>query len=158
LTTGVKYEPTNSAASGTNTNYKQFTYYDETVKTWKSLATNGSVTLRSSEYYYYPTTLTETNDVNAKVGIASTSAEYKMLFTNSSTGADTANAGNTTNMYYWLGSPFVLTGTGYAYFGLRYVLSGYVGSSSLYDSYGSTYYSYFLGVRPVVCVKKEEIQ
>lgn len=59
---------------------------------------------------------------------------------------------------YWLGSPYVGTSTGYAYFGLRYVLSGYVGSSSLYDSYGSTYYSYFLGVRPVVCVKKEEIQ
>jgi len=51
------------------------------------------VTLRSNNYYYYPTTLTETSsDVNAKVGIASTSQEYKMLFTNSSTGADTANA------------------------------------------------------------------
>ena len=69
LSTGVKYEPTNSVASGISTRYKQFTYYDETVKTWKSLATNGNVTLKSSTYVYYPTTLTETDDENAKVGI-----------------------------------------------------------------------------------------
>ena len=102
MTTGVKYEPTNGVAIGTSSSYKSFTYYDEVSKTWKSLATNGSVTIKNSSYYYYPTTLTETNDVNAKVGIASTSAEYKMLFTNSSTGADAANSGNTINFYYWL--------------------------------------------------------
>lgn len=148
LTTGVKYEPTNSVASGTSS-YNQFTYYDEVSKTWKSLATNGSVTLKNSQYHYYPTTLTETNDVNAKVGIASTSKEYKMLFTNSSTGADTANAGNTTNMYYWLGSPFIYTYTGDANFGLRFVNGGGVSIGSLYYSSGYAHDPCF-GVRPVV--------
>ena len=105
-------------------------------------------------YYYYPTTLTETNDVNAKVGIASTSPEYKMLFTNSSTGADTANSGNTTNFIYWLGSPYVITNTGYALFGLRAVSSGYVYFYHLYHSNGTadTFYS---GVRPVVSLESK---
>jgi hypothetical protein len=146
--TNVKYEPTNGVASGTG-NYKQFTYYDEVSKTWKSLGTNGSVTLKSSAYYYYPTTLTETNDVNATTRIASTSAEYKMLFTNSSTGSDTANSGNTTNFYYWLGSLFVYTYAGAAHFGLRSVNSGSVDSSALCDSYDNPYSQYY-GVRPVV--------
>ena len=103
LSTGVKYEPTNSGASGTSTSYKQFTYYDEASKTWKSLATNESVTLRSSYYRYYPTTLTNTDDRTANVGIGVNTPEYKMLFTNSSTGADVANAGKNNNFYYWLG-------------------------------------------------------
>ena len=118
------------------------------------MATNGSVTLRSSEYYYYPTTLTETNDVNAKVGIASTSKEYKMLFTNSSTGSDTANSGNTTNFIYWLGSPYIYAGTGRARFGLRYVSSGYVGGDDLYYSNGVTNAPYY-GVRPVVSLDQK---
>ena len=148
--TNVKYEPTNGVASGTE-NYTQFTYYDEAVKIWKSLATNGSVTLKSSMYYYYPTTLTETNDVNAKVGIASTSPEYKMLFTNSSTGADTANSGKTDNIIYWLGSPYVSTYAGHAGFGLRRVDSGLVNCNYLYRSIDTAITSYY-GVRPVVSV------
>jgi hypothetical protein len=118
------------------------------------LATNGSVTIKNSSYHYYPTTLTETNDVNAKVGIASTSAEYKMLFTNSSTGADTANAGNTTNMYYWLGSPYIGTSTGHASFGLRYVGNGIVIGITLYRSNGLTDAPYY-GVRPVVSLDQK---
>ena len=107
------------------------------------------MTLKSSVYYYYPTTLTETNDENAKLGIASTSQEYKMLFTNSSTGADSANSGRTDNIYYWLGSPFVLTSTGSAYFGLRYVYPGSVNYNYLYVSRATTFTQYY-GVRPVV--------
>ena len=146
--TNVKYEPTNSASSGMG-NYRQFTYYDEAVKTWKSLATNGSETLKSSVYYYYPTTLNATSALSATTGIASTSAEYKMLFTNSSTGADTANSGNKTNFYYWLGSPYVDTNAGYANFGLRYVNSGTVNFGTLYSSHGYAFTPYY-GVRPVV--------
>ena len=105
---------------------------------------------RHGYYYYYPTTLTETSsDVNAKVGISSTSAEYKMLFTNSSTGADTANAGNTTNILYWLGSPSVYTSSGIASFGLRLVNTGSVKYNDLCVSFGATNTPCF-GVRPVV--------
>ena len=149
LSTAVKYEPTNSASSGTNASYKQFTYYDEASKTWKSLATNGSVTLKSNIYSYYPTTLTEANDINAKVGIANTSPEYKMLFTNSSTGADTANNGNTKDFHYWLDSSFVYTRSGDVIYGLYYIDSGYIYSYFLYDSDGTMGTPYY-GVRPVV--------
>ena len=107
------------------------------------------MTIKNSSYYYYPTTLTETNDVNATVGIASTSKEYKMLFTNSSTGADTANSGNTANFIYWLGSPYIGTSTGHATFGFRYASSGHVNGYYVYSSYGLTNAPYY-GVRPVV--------
>ena len=146
---GVKYEPSNSAASGTSSSYKQFIYYDETSKTWKSLATGGSVTLKSSRYYYYPTTLQESRGIDATIGIARTSTEYKMLFTNSSTGADTANIGKTDNVYYWLDSPCVETNTGEASFGLRIVKSGEVDAGPLYYSRGA-FVDYSLGIRPVI--------
>ena len=149
LSTGVKYEPANSATSGIDTSCKQFTYYDEVSKTWKDLETNGSVILKSSIYMYYPTTLTTTNDRNATIGIESTSPEYKMLFTNSSTGADTANSGDTTNMYYWLGSPYIVTNPGIAYCGLRLVVDGIVNYNELYDTNGDEH-SFCFAVRPVV--------
>ena len=149
ISTGVKYEPTNSAASGTSTSYKQFTYYDEASKTWKSLVTNGSVTLNCSRYYYYPTTLNETSDFSAAEGIASTSAEYKMLFTNSSTGADTANSGKTNNIYYWLASKYIYTDTGYTGFGLHSVITGSVSHYDLCYSNGNTTNAH-CGVRPIV--------
>ena len=126
LSTGVRYEPTNSVASGTDTRYTQFTYCDEASKIWRSLATDESVILKSSEYYYYPTTLTETDDTTATVGIGVNTPEYKMLFTNSSTGADTENSGKTDNVYYWLGSLYVHTDTGFVSFGLRYIYEGCV--------------------------------
>ena len=72
-----------------------------------------------------------------------------MLFTNSSTGADTANSGKTDNIYYWLGSPLVDTYTGSAYFGLRHVVMGYINHSNLGFSFGITNDPY-CGVRPVV--------
>ena len=146
--TNVKYEPTNGVASGIG-NYMQFTYYDEAVKTWNSLAKSGSVMLRSSSYYYYPTTLTSTDDKTATVGIGVNTPEYKMMFTNSSTGADKVNSGKTDNIYYWLGSPFVATSTGLAGFGLRHVKLGNVNYCRLYGSYGSTS-TFYCGVRPVV--------
>ena len=151
LSTGVKYEATNGVTNGTNANYKQFTYYDEESKTWGSLDVSGNMTstLKSTAYAYYPTTLIETNDINASTGISNTSIEYKMLFTNSSTGADKENAGKTDNIYYWLGTQFVITQAGNANFGLHYVLSDYVSNYSLYQSNNGVN-NHYLGVRPVV--------
>ena len=72
-----------------------------------------------------------------------------MLFTNSSTGADTANRGNTTNFIYWLGSMCVDTSAGRARFGLHYVESGHMLYYYLYYSNGTTSPP-CIGVRPVV--------
>ena len=156
LSTGVKYEPTNSVASGTNTNYKQFTYYDEASKTWKSLATNESVTLKSSTYHYYPTTLTETNDVNATVGIKSTSPEYKMLFSNSSIGSDKTNEEEKDNSYYWLGSSYVHTFVGNAEFGLRVVHENNVSKPPISLIEGNIInYSHSYGIRPVISLDQK---
>ena len=91
----------------------------------------------------------KTDDTTVKVGISSTSPEYKMLFTNSSTGADTANSGKTDNIYYWLGTSYVYTDAGIAGFGLRRVTSSYVNCNYLYGSNGTASTPYY-GVRPVV--------
>ena len=75
-----------------------------------------------------------------------------MLFTNSSTGADSVNSGKTDNIYYWFGSPFVFTETGIVALGLRSVNEGYVISgSNLYNS-NDTVSTYYYGVRPVVTI------
>jgi len=146
----VKCEPSNSYGSEIIGFYTSFTYYDETSKNWKSLAPNESVILKCSSYSYCPTTLTETGDLTATIGIGVNTSKYKMLFTNSSTGADTANSGNTKDFEYWLGTQSVTTTESYVGFGLRCVKSGYVNSGySLYTSYGTTY-ALFYGVRPVV--------
>lgn len=55
---------------------------------------------------------------------------------------------------YWLGSPYVCTYTGFAYFGLRLVGSGFVNIYDLYYSDGTTNTDYF-GVRPVVYLKSD---
>ena len=149
--TNVKYEPTNGVESGTR-NYKQFTYYDSSVTNenpWKSLVANESVMLSCSRYLYYPTTLTVKNDTSATTGILRTSQEYKMLFANSSTGADVSQNGSESNIYYWLGSRSIHTGPGYVYFGLRIVRCGDVYYDYFYNSGGEIHNPY-LGVRPVV--------
>ena len=157
LTTGVKYEPTNSASSGTSTDYKSFTYYDETSRTWKTLKENESVILKGSAYNYFPTTLSNGDDITATVGITSTSSEYKMLFTNSSTGADTANAGNTTNVKYWLGTSSVYTDLGRVNAGFLYIYEGRVHYNSLYHSNGVNNTSQYYGIRPVVALNSKVV-
>ena len=57
------------------------------------------------------------------------------------------------NNYYWLDSPYVDAGTGYALWGFRLV-DGSVSKFTLWDSgYGTGYYSY--GVRAVVSLKSD---
>ena len=72
-----------------------------------------------------------------------------MLFTNSSTGADTANIGKTDNIYYWLGSLYVGTYAGDVDFGIHRVDNGNVSSNNLCYSSGTANAPYY-GVRPVV--------
>ena len=83
------------------------------------------MTLRSTLYHYFPTTLTGIYNAHATTGIARTSVEYKMLYTNSSTGADAVNAGEELNIDYWLGSSFVGTEAGRAIFGLHAINSSF---------------------------------
>ena len=141
LSTGVKYEPENSVAS--ETSYKKFAYYDGMSKTWKNLATNGSVTLKNSEYYYYPTTLTETDNKTATVGIGVNTVEYKMLFMNSDV-----------SYYYWLGSQYVSTDNGFAFYGLRRIYINMVNGVGIGDSAGGSRYEGW-GVRPVVTLNSK---
>ena len=152
-TAGVKYEPTNSANYGTSNDYTIFSYYDEQNRNWKNLSTNESIVLESSSYEYYPTTLNVTNDITISTGIGIESKEYKMLFTNSSTGADTVNNGNNDNFYYWLGTMGKYTGTGYALFTLHCIEEGKVTNSALTRSFQNTGRGK-LGVRPVVTLDK----
>ena len=64
--------------------------------------------------------------------------------------------GKDEELKYWLGSPYVCTNAGYAYFGLRIVGSGNVNYNNLYNSNGTTNTPYY-GVRPVLYVKKNEL-
>ena len=141
LSTGIKYEPINNVESGTEAKYTQFTYYDEESKQWKSLNENDSVTLRCNGYMYYPTTLTDKDSITQINGIEKTSEEYKMLFTNSATGADPDNGGDTKNFLYWIGSKSIYISNGVAGFGLRYVYQA-VNGLNLYYSYGNIHTDY----------------
>ena len=152
-TEGVKFEPMNGAKDGVRKILK-FTYYDETSTRWKSLSTNENVTLINKQYYYYPTTLTETNDLIATNGIASNSTEYKMLFTNSSTGHDAINSGETENYIYWLGTRYINNGGGCNYFDIHAIANGGVIGFSTYISdevNGEPY----CGIRPVVTISSK---
>ena len=94
--------------------------------------------------------MTDTNDVGAKVGIASTSQEYKILFTNSSTGADTVNNGKVDNIDYWIGSHYVRTLNGSAVYGVGIVDTGRVSVQPLFIADDSSPLKSYNGVRPVV--------
>ena len=153
--------PTSSTVSYNGTNGKtgtgswsQFTYYNG--NSWISLGENdgSQAKLKSTDYGYYPQTLTLTDTPTATTGIATSSTIYKMLFTNSSTGANSANANATDGFYYWLGSSYVRTNAGIAAFGVRIVSSGYVDFFNLCDSDGHAILGSF-GVRPVVSLESK---
>ena len=148
LSTGVKYEIINRGISETNTSYTSFDYYDETSKTWRYLAKDASITFKSNAYYYYPTTLTETNNENATTGIAKDSTEYKMLFTNSSTGAESAHKGQNVYFSYWLASSCISTSSGRINLGMCFINTGYVSFYNFLQS--DMIYSNDCGIRPVV--------
>ena len=119
----------NLTSNHNNSSYgNSFYWYDE-ENGWQSSpytadATTESMqeitTLESNYYYYYPNTLTSSSSGDT-AGISTDSVAYKMLFTNSSTGAYSSNAGSTSQFWYWLGSPYVYSNSYCTAFGLRYV-------------------------------------
>ena len=101
----LNYSATNGA-SRTNTMYTSngFTYYDATKRKFVEMGTNETVTVETTDYKYYPNTLTTSSSGTTK-GITKTSIEYKMLF-------------NTT---YWLATTIVEAGSSDIYYGLHTV-------------------------------------
>ena len=61
--------------------YTAFVYYDENSRTVKWLPVGETITLISTFYTYYPTTLTDTSTGEIK-GISTSSREYSVLFSN----------------------------------------------------------------------------
>ncbi len=115
----------NLTTSHNNSSYgNSFYWYDEEAG-WQSSPYTADATTESmqeittleSNYYYYG---------GSSAGLDTNSAAYKMLFTNSSTGAYSSNAGSTSQFWYWLGSPRVYTGSDCTSFGLRGVYNGHV--------------------------------
>ena len=136
LTTGLYSVSKGNAASGGMTDNPTFEYYNETSKSWEILNREQSVTLKSSVYEYYPTTLTETDDKTATVGIGVNTPEYKMLFTNSSSGTTSLNDGGESKCSYWLGTPYVGTYPWSAYWNLLIVKSGLLTSPPIQEILG----------------------
>ena len=137
----IGYSGTNEISSQTSP-YNSFRYYDERNKLWKTLANGENTTLRSTEYYYYPNTLTTSESGTA--GIDTDSQEYEMLFERTSSGQD-----------YWLASPYIGARGGRASFGLRDVIYGYVDSYCLFSSYGYFNDRTYYGVRPIVSLESD---
>ncbi len=139
------------AFSGTNgvsyitSDYSTFRYYDEGSNIWKTLEDNKSITVRSTDYYYAPDTLT-TSLEGEILGISKDSIEYEMLFERTLSGQD-----------YWLASPFISTYSGNAGFGLRAVKYGGVFISFLFYSDGGDNSADVnrppFGVRPIVSLE-----
>ena len=138
-TTKPAYSSVVKSGTLTTTHSNGFYYYNgEKVVHINDLTTgtNGNVfaTLTSDYYYYYApdlTTIIATDNAKA----------YSMIFGNDDT-------------YYWLASPCVYTWADIAYFGMRHVYSGYVGSYGLFYSDGSSYYNEH-GVRAVVTLSSD---
>ncbi len=117
-----------------NSLYGNSFYWYEEKSGWKSSPYTGDATtdtmqeiteLQSNYYNYYPNTLTDDSS-GETVGISTDSTAYKMLFTNSSTGANSSNTDLMSDFEYWIGSIYVYTGTDCAYFGSRYVRDGHI--------------------------------
>jgi len=129
-----------------------FIYYDgkDVVTSTNTGATvdapKAITTLTSDAYFYYATTLTTSSSAEKK-GLATDSEAYKMLFRDS---------GNTKNDNYWLASPFVLTNSYYAYFGLRIVSGGFVNANDFLISDGETHGNSY-GVRAVVSLGSDVV-
>lgn len=148
----------NLTSSHNNSLYGNSFYWYDSNSGWKSSQYTSTTnrqeitTLESNYYSYYPNTLTSSSS-GTTVGIDTTSTAYKMLFTNSSTGAYTSGSGSTTGFIYWLGSLYVYTNTDVINFGVRTAGNGNVaGGQPLYRSAGFPY-SYNSGVRPVVSLE-----
>lgn len=119
-----------------------FRYYDKESNEWKTLSNGQSQKIKSTNYAYYPNTLTqEENEENLEtVGIRKDSKEYEILFSTASSNQD-----------YWLASSCVGTYRGSICIGLRCVnfREKVEFDDSLFYSDGTVMDSYY-GVRPIV--------
>ncbi len=109
--------------------YSAFVCYDESSKNCKWLAIGESITLTSTFYGYYPTTLTESQTGEIK-GISTSSREYSMLFSD--------------NKNYWLASSYILGGgtfTETGCTGLHAVSNGKVSTGRGEYAYGALLYA-----------------
>ena len=110
----------------------------------RAIGSNGvtSITVTSTDYYYYPYSLTTSNATTGTCkGIETTSKAYKLLF---------RNAEDSANCSYWLASSYVIANSSLSSFGWRFVhTSGFVNYCYLWYSYG-TASSPSMGVRAVV--------
>ena len=125
----VWYQGSKQPLAQTTSSETSFEYYDGS--NWVTLNTGDSATLTCTYAYY--------NSSSAD------SAVKTLLFTN--TGNYPGDTGS-----YWLGSPYVYCGGGYASFGFHYVCSSFFDGYDLFGSYGYTC-SDSMGLRPVVSLK-----
>ena len=96
-------------------------------------------TLENSYYFYYPTTLSETYDNSAYIGLSVDSAAYDALF-------------KVMGPPYFLASKYFSTANGQASWGLRYVPGNVVAGTPVWTSKDGPVESDY-GVRPVVSLK-----
>ena len=102
---GIKLEITRTSYNGNKIvasngiestyNHTGFKYFNDN-REWTALKLGETITLTTSYYTYYPTTLTESSTGDAK-GITTSSREYKMLFSGY-------------NNTYWLASSYEIGG------------------------------------------------
>lgn len=98
------------------------------------------------------------NDISNFSGISENSKAYKMLYLNSSTGANSDKAGTTDGMKYWLASTSStgVGSSGYYYYYIGIVQNGTKGTfQSVYGDEGhmqANEYTETAGVRPVVSI------
>ena len=125
--------------------YNLFRYYDENSKNYyKELPIGESITLISTYYGYYPTTLTESSTGDIK-GITISSREYSMLF-------PYRNG-------YWLASRYTLAGgtfTDTGAIGFNAVANngmGVIGRGDVLYA-GNPYLSSSRNIMPIVCLDK----
>ena len=130
---------------------KAFSWYDFSTNSWKKSPYTSSAStlspveitnLTGTDYYYYPETLSTSNDTTVTIGIANNSTKRDMLFN------------NTDSKYYWLASRCVYADSGYVLFGVRFVYDGNVRANRIACSYGKEF-SDCSGVRPVVSLASD---
>lgn len=130
----VYYQGTDAVTTRTLSSQNTFKPLGETDNIIASYTVN-----ESTAYYYYPTTLTETPNNEASVGLSIESPAYDMLFK--------------TPVSYWLASYCIFALNGYANWNYYYVSSsGMVASQIVWRSSIGTR-SNIYGVRPVVSLK-----
>lgn len=114
-------------------------------KTFKPIGENNNInnsfTIESNFYMYYPTTLSETKDNSASIGLSKESTAYDMLF-------------KVQGPPYWTASRAVAGGTGRAQWYLFMVSNECIASGMVWTSENSDgEYTSSWGVRPVVSLK-----